>query len=697
MIPLSDDLAKPFDLVKRPNVNPLSGQTPASTVPAATPPAVPPQVAALTLPPTSSFGRNPLMQQRMVESGASSFGKDVFAGADKAAQANPEAAAKPGGWARSLLAGVSTALSGLQDVSTKEGGSILSGVTETIANRANRLKSEKQDADKAAQLAKENERADKQLNLETQKADDLHAYSQVQTLALERSIRNADQTFQKEASADGREIANTLRQSGHEELSPAAGIPESEFEANFGTGKKYDPDKFRAVNIGTTTVDKGGKKTEEPVWAIFARTAKPVTVSEGDATIFKNSPTPFTAGSTIDGDVYYNAITTARQAKATQQAIDAANDKFDVEHATADKTRMNAADLAAVNPFIGGTHDTIQAIETLTGQKSKDGKPTAPALAASRLLTNYFKQDDLEQHRHDLAAEAILRDQDALKKAAESKYKGDPNALDAPLQQSGPLAGLNTTYLATLPKDDQSVMLTAATGRMPIANLAYLLGRQPEFANALANVAPNIDLNAAKEFPNLYKNFTSGNYAQALNSGGTAMKHLKELYDASGFWAGRWYDPKGAAQRETIISYLAPEMAKFTKGGQGGATVEETAHMRELLSNVIARKTPIQEAARLMFDKLDEYRTTWDNGLPSPNYRDRMPWISDRAVDDLMFVLNDGKKGSEVDIARGHGATQTAPGSDGRMHYVDDRGRDYGLVTPQQQPQQNAAPMGGGM
>jgi hypothetical protein len=79
---------------------------------------------------------------------------------DKIAAANPQAAAKPGGWARALLGGVSQALGGLGDARDAGSGDAkttgwLQGVTSTLGNREARISAQNQQAAENARKDKE--------------------------------------------------------------------------------------------------------------------------------------------------------------------------------------------------------------------------------------------------------------------------------------------------------------------------------------------------------------------------------------------------------------------------------------------------------------------------------------------------------------------------------------------------------------
>lgn len=83
----------------------------------------------------------------------SAFAQTMAKNADQVVKSNPQAAAAPGGWARSILGGAMTALSGIEaglgdaaaaSEKVPPGGGALTGITRTLAARTQRLAAQKQ-------------------------------------------------------------------------------------------------------------------------------------------------------------------------------------------------------------------------------------------------------------------------------------------------------------------------------------------------------------------------------------------------------------------------------------------------------------------------------------------------------------------------------------------------------------------------
>lgn len=637
------ELAQPLQALRTPALMPATVTAPVDAEPTTPSPITgqlqPPSVQALSgnATPPVRFGH---------------FQKALMDGANEAAASDPNAN-EPGSWARHLIAGAGKALSGgttaLGDVSTKPGGSVVAGIAETLANRNQRLTQQKEYNDKQAQLAKENERQDQTLALEKQKADDLHAYNMIQTLNLQKGMRNLDKEFQESQVKSDSTVADMLRQAHRQELTPVGGISESEYEQNFGTGKKYDPSKTQPLHTGWTTVTKDGKEEVEPTWSIFSREAnQSVPVDKAGAAILANGPpaTRFKEGDTVDGDVLYNAIRQVGAAAVTEKNINNALDSLDEEHMTAEKKKANASDLATVGPYLGG-NDFLTDVQKMTKHVGKDGKPAPEAQAAQRLLTNFFTPEQLETHRKNLADEAIRKEEADFKNAAKNEFNGDTTKIGLFDDK-----GVNRAYLSSLKPDEQALVMAAGSGQLGIERWDYLLSHTPEFAAAVANTFHNFDSSKIKDYIAVSKDFTQGGTFNSLNSAGAMSQHLKDLWDKSTYSAMAPFSvTEDAARRKAIVGQLAPESIKFFSGTKAKPGEQETAEEASKYDDYANRRTYIQQKAENAVKKLNEFKQSWANAAPSEIYQAQMPWISPQAQHDLAYILNNGKEPSPEQVA----------------------------------------------
>lgn len=526
--------------VEQPTSMPISGEL------------QPPSVQALSGEPTPTrFGR---FQDALAPVRA------LMAGTNDAAANDPNASA-PGAWARHLIAGASKALSGgttaLGDVSTKPGGGALAGIAETLANRNQRMTAQKEYADKQAQLAKENERADKTFSLEQQKADDLHAYSMIQTLNTQKVSRNLDRDFNESQVKADEVTADMLRGAHREVLSPAGGISETEYEQNFGTGKKYDPSKTIPLHIGWTTTTKNGEEVIEPVWEIFSREHnQQVPVTKEGAEILSHGPadTRFKEGSVVDGDVLFNATRQVGSVAIAEESLNNSLEKLDAEHASAEKIKTNATDLATVGQFLSG-EDFLGDIKKIVTHKNKDGSPAPEAQAGQRLLTNFFTKEEQETHRKNLADEENKRLEIAAKNNddfADRMNKAGLSITD----------DMRKTFM-NLPPDKRKVLGIDDAGNPD--SKSPLLGSQVAVYSAAFGPG---DLDFDKAFP---QRLTKG------ASGMTAQQAVGVIKQLNPNWSEQQYRLTADAYKKIINGQDGKAIQQYNNVLKHGAILQDTA------------------------------------------------------------------------------------------------------------------------
>ena len=161
--------------------------------------------------------------------------------------------------------------------------------------------------------------------------------------------------------------------------------------------------------------------------------------------------------------------------------------------------------------------------------------------------------------------------------------------------------------------------------------LGYILGRKPELLAAVATKYPDFDSSKAASYPATYKDFTSGKTSRALNSGGTALRHLKELQDLNTPQSMIPGTPAHTAF-ENKVDTLASELSTFYKGG-GAPTNEDIKGIKDTLSSRLMynRTAAIKTQAKSMGDKLDAYEQQWKNAAPSASYQAPLPQINEES------------------------------------------------------------------
>jgi hypothetical protein len=169
------------------------------------------------------------------------------------------------------------------------------------------------------------------------------------------------------------------------------------------------------------------------------------------------------------------------------------------------------------------------------------------------------------------------------------------------------------------------------TGKMTVDRLGYLAARNPALLEAVTTKYPDFDSSKAAQYPSVYKEFTStknGTAGQALNSGATALEHLKKLQDLNTAKSHIYGTPDYNAYHNQLDT-LAPELAKF----YGDTTVPAIAALKDTLGANLpgGRQAAIATQAQSMGKKFDNYEQTWRNAAPSDAYEKPMPGISEEA------------------------------------------------------------------
>jgi hypothetical protein len=174
--------------------------------------------------------------------------------------------------------------------------------------------------------------------------------------------------------------------------------------------------------------------------------------------------------------------------------------------------------------------------------------------------------------------------------------------------------------------EGQATIDAIGTGRAPMKNLSYLLARNPALFNQVAKKYPDFDGSKVDGYVKMYQAYTSGKAADALNAGSTALRHMQELQALNTVWS---HIPGTPAYNryENKADTLAHELAKF----YGNNTIPAIEGIKKTLTATAPgnRNAAIQEQAKSMGDKFDEFEDQWNRGVPSAAYRPLMPQLSE--------------------------------------------------------------------
>jgi hypothetical protein len=170
------------------------------------------------------------------------------------------------------------------------------------------------------------------------------------------------------------------------------------------------------------------------------------------------------------------------------------------------------------------------------------------------------------------------------------------------------------------------------TGKIAPERMAYLLSRNPELLTAVTAKYPDFDGSKAAAYPSVYKEFTStkkGTAGAALNAGGTALKHLKEL-DALNTVASHVPGTPAYVKYMNKADTLSTELAGF----YGDTTIPAINNIKSTLTSQApgGRHGAIITQAQSMGDKFDSYEQQWKNAAPSKYYEAPLPNVDKDAI-----------------------------------------------------------------
>ena len=283
----------------------------------------------------------------------------------------------------------------------------------------------------------------------------------------------------------------------------------------------------------------------------------------------------------------------------------------------------------------------LQLYSKMAGTDSIDtilGKMNATDPQSASLLMQYLKltPKDMED-----MGNARLKSQTAAKEEAKAENKAEKTPeelahIKAETAQNLSAVAKNTAELGKIhaetdkllkDKDStDSIVDAIGSGHIAPDRIGYILARKPELLDAVVKKYPDFDSSKAESYPTTYKDFTSGKTSVALNAGGTAFLHLKELNDLNTDLA-RIPGTKDYQRYENKVDTVADELAKF----YGNSTIPGIASYKTTLNSLLNRGAAIATQSKSMGDKIDQYEHQWTNAAPSKAYQAPLPGISNEA------------------------------------------------------------------
>jgi hypothetical protein len=223
-----------------------------------------------------------------------------------------------------------------------------------------------------------------------------------------------------------------------------------------------------------------------------------------------------------------------------------------------------------------------------------------------------------------------------------------------------------------------------AQGRLTLT--PYIIGRQPQLVDQILAKYPHFDMTKGESYATLRTEFEKGKVGQGINSFNTALNHIGEMWPhinnlSATKGVQQLAQISGDKDADTVNAtktVLADELGKAYKSG--ALTEQEHESMEKLLSGRTAPELAnnIRTFVSLLQGKLDAYQQQWRVGKPDPSMDD-FPVVSPLAQQVIDTVSGKPSGQSQTPTAPA-GATHKAPGSDGKMHYTNDKGQDLGVV-----------------
>jgi hypothetical protein len=210
--------------------------------------------------------------------------------------------------------------------------------------------------------------------------------------------------------------------------------------------------------------------------------------------------------------------------------------------------------------------------------------------------------------------------------------------------------GLNgEAYLATLPQNYRDAIQAVGEGRQTTSdrNLTTKDGQPTPFAQALYRAYPDYQVQKGRTWQHTQNEYMgSGATAKKVVSYSTSMEHMQDLYDST--TKEGMFNPlsKDYQKRQAAIGFVKQEVGNAVKNG-----VMTESEGTEIQNGITGGLTPglnrerVQETAKLLHDKVDEFQTKFQAGAPSSAVK--VPTLmSPKAASAYDYVRSGGKVAS---------------------------------------------------
>jgi hypothetical protein len=644
---LSPDLQKSISTLQPGTVPTTQGENSLQTAPGTLPGGA--DTTGLAAPAAGSFGDTLQKSLMNPENGQPlTFNERFKQGVNAAAKATPpQEQAKPGAWARQILAGAQHALGGIEDSLSDAGAAAKESLPGEGALAAiGRIR--------AAQQARI--QGQQKFQTEQQKAQADIAATNVQKVYHQALLHQLDDTTNEKDIKYGQEqvesMTSHLTSLG---LKPgeivAKNVTEAQLQKAVDDGT-WNPTEETKYPTGSFEVpgkkDDQGNPLRQKTYTIVKVPPEQTLTKDMVDRVNK-----FVPGVKFDPDKPptmpgATAVSLMEQAHMGETF----QDQRDQQIAAADAVKIKELDqkdqiaakeadgrLAKDPEYIkaqGQAHSNLSGMYDYLKSKdpqaaadlitSRGGPKNFDAIVEKQTADLRKNQEDAEKERHDRAVEIISATKEKDKADKENSYVGDDNAKTP------------EDYLKSLKPNEAAIVQSIASGHLDAGRMAYLLARNPNLVSAVIRYDPNFDNSKVAGYAKNLIDFTSGKVGESLKAGATAMNHLRELYDLNTEWS-RMPGTSDHQKYENKLDTVASELAGF----YGDTTIPAIEGIKKTLGATFNRGAAIQTQANSMADRYDNIKQQWIAGAPSDKYYGLMPDINQKAKDDLQYVRNGGK------------------------------------------------------
>lgn len=452
----------------------------------------------------------------------------------------------PGGWAKGILSGLVTTLSGANVGNVPAGAGFFYGAAKAADAQRERNLVAQARQDKLTQQARENARQDMLVQSEADKNIATTAQANA-NMIHEQAVNSFQDDPSRKKSIDsgaqglkqittGKDAAQVIQES----------IPGSRLKQLMSQGK-LDPTKSVAFHIGERPIPGQYNPDGTPAMeALYTVTTIPPEVTLNDESskfLSDNTGQKYLPGQVMPGYLYRYVD---QQAMATQTAVEATNkmlrdNKLD-ELNTDEKIAVQKAAPAWIEALSKTGHDDIKALAYLETPEMKEKYP-----GAAQVMAESIGPDKLETMRHNREEEHAKNVENNIKVAELDLKKNEAEG-------TGGSRDFMTddlkSQIAALPSDKQKFLnqfdpeqrgsilsLAFSPGDIDFKEVFTRMakgqkGLTPQQAeNAIHQINPNWTTSQYKLMQDAYKKVTTGTVGQQINNYSNVLEHSAAASD----------------------------------------------------------------------------------------------------------------------------------------------------------------------